>query len=135
MFGQKDFQQAQVIKRMVRDLNFDLEIVVAPIVREPSGLARSSRNTYLSEEERLAALALSMSLRETKLRVAKKGSLRWAAEAARIAKSLANAGLRVDYVEAVDAETLKPVKTLRAGNAVLLAVWDGKTRLIDNAVM
>jgi len=135
VFGQKDFQQAQVIRRMVRDLNFDLEIVVAPIVREPSGLARSSRNTYLSDEERLAALALSMSLRETKLRVAKKGSLRWAAESARIAKSLENAGLRVDYVEAVDAETLAPVKTLRAGNAVLLAVWDGKTRLIDNAVM
>ena len=135
VFGQKDFQQETIIRRMVRDLNFDLEIVVAPIVREPSGLARSSRNTYLSEEERLSALALSMSLKETKMRVAKKGALKWTAESARIAKSLTNAGLRVDYVEAVDAETLKPVKTLRAGNAVLLAAFAGKTRLIDNDVM
>ena len=135
VFGQKDFQQETIIRRMVRDLNFDLEIVVAPIVREPSGLARSSRNTYLSSEERLNALALSMSLKETKLRVAKKGALPWKAEAKRIAKSLENARLRVDYVEAVDAETLEPVKTLRRGNAVLLAVYDGKTRLIDNEVM
>ena len=135
VFGQKDFQQETIIRRMVRDLNFDLEIVVAPIVREPSGLARSSRNTYLSAEERLNALALSMSLKETKLRVARKGALSWKAEAKRIAKSLENARLRVDYVEAVDAETLEPVKTLRRGNAVLLAVYDGKTRLIDNDVM
>ena len=135
VFGQKDFQQETIIRRMVRDLNFDLEIVVAPIVREPSGLARSSRNTYLSAEERLNALALSMSLKETKLRVARKGALPWKAEAKRIAKSLENAHLRVDYVEAVDAETLEPVKTLRRGNAVLLAVYDGKTRLIDNEVM
>ena len=135
VFGQKDFQQAAVIRRMVRDLNFDLDIVVAPIVREPGGLARSSRNTYLSAEERLNALALSMSLKETKMRVAKKGVLPWRAEANRIAKSLEKAHLRVDYVEAVDADTLEPVKTLRPGNAVLLAVYDGKTRLIDNAVM
>jgi len=135
VFGQKDFQQAAVIRRMVRDLNFDLDIVVAPIVREPGGLARSSRNTYLSAEERLNALALSMSLKETKMRVAKKGALPWRAEANRIAKSLEKAHLRVDYVEAVDADTLEPVKTLRPGNAVLLAVYDGKTRLIDNAVM
>ncbi len=135
VFGQKDFQQETIIRRMVRDLNFDLEIVVSPIVREPSGLARSSRNTYLSDEERLNALALSMSLRETKLRVAKKGALPWRSESKRIAKSLENAHLRVDYVEAVDSETLEPVKTLRPGNAVLLAVYDGKTRLIDNEVM
>ncbi len=135
VFGQKDFQQETIIRRMVRDLNFDLEIVVAPIVREPSGLARSSRNTYLSDEERLNALALSMSLRETKLRVAKKGALPWRSESKRIAKALEDAHLRVDYVEAVDSETLEPVKTLRPGNAVLLAVYDGKTRLIDNEVM
>ena len=135
VFGQKDFQQETIIRRMVRDLNFDLEVVVAPIVREPSGLARSSRNTYLSDVERLNALALSMSLKETKMRVAKKGSLPWAAEERRIRKSLELAHLRVDYVEAVDAETLEPVKRLRPGNAVLLAVYDGKTRLIDNAVM
>ena len=134
VFGQKDFHQETIIRRMVRDLNVDLEIVVAPIVREPSGLARSSRNTYLSDEERLNALALSMSLRETKLRVAKKGALPWRSESKRIAKALEDAHLRVDYVEAVDSETLEPVKTLRPGNAVLLAVYDGKTRLIDNEV-
>ena len=135
VFGQKDFQQETIIRRMVRDLNFDVEIVVAPIVREPSGLARSSRNTYLSEEERLNALALSLSLKETGMRVAKKGRLPWAAERRRIEGALERAHLRVDYVEAVDAQTLAPVKTLKRGDAVLLAVYDGRTRLIDNAIM
>ena len=135
VFGQKDFQQAAVIKRMVRDLNFDLKIVVAPIVREPSGLARSSRNTYLSDDERSRAVALSASLRQAKADVAAKGTIPWRACRAKIVKALEMAGLKVDYVEAVDAETLVPVKTLAKGTAVLLAVWCGKTRLIDNAIM
>ncbi len=134
-FGQKDFQQAAVIRRMVRDLSFGIEIVVCPIVREPSGLARSSRNTYLSDDERTMALALSRALRETREAVTAKGALRWAARRAAIARTLESAGLKVDYVEAVDADTLEPVGTLRAGNAVLLAVYCGRTRLIDNAVM
>ena len=135
VFGQKDFQQAAVIKRMVRDLNFDLKIIVAPIVREPSGLARSSRNTYLSDDERSRAVALSASLRQAKADVAAKGTIPWRVCRAKIVKALEKSGLKVDYVEAVDAETLVPVKTLAKGTAVLLAVWCGKTRLIDNAIM
>ena len=129
VFGQKDYQQAQVIKRMVRDLNFDLKIVVAPIVREPSGLARSSRNTYLSAEEKERALALSQSLKS--ITVGKTV----AAERKRVTAFLEKAGLKVDYVEFVDGETLQPVKKTAKGVCVLLAVYDGKTRLIDNRVL
>ncbi len=129
VFGQKDYQQAQVIKRMVRDLNFGLEVVVAPIVREPSGLARSSRNTYLSDDERARALALSRALAGV---TAGKSA---ASEIRRVTKFLEKAGLVVDYVAAVDGETLEPVKKLAKGNCVLLAVYDGKTRLIDNRVL
>lgn len=135
VFGQKDFQQAAVIRRMVRDLNFDLDLVVAPIVREPSGLARSSRNTYLSDDERARATALSQALFAAQADVKAKSDIRWATARAKIVRSLEQAGLKVDYVEAVDADTLEPVKTLRKGVAVLLAVYCGKTRLIDNAVM
>ena len=128
VFGQKDYQQAQIIKRMVRDLNFDLDIVVAPIVREPSGLARSSRNTYLSDKEKEMALAISRGLRGLKGSRGSKGleGLRGELEAA---------GLKVDYVEAVDAETLEPVKKIGKGVCVLVAAYCGKTRLIDNIVL
>ena len=135
VFGQKDFQQAAIIRRMVRDMNFDLEIVVAPIVREPSGLARSSRNASLSDAERANALALSRTLRELKAQVAAKGPCPWKALQKRAWAALEKAGLRPDYVEAVDAATLAPVKTLAKGTAVLLAAYAGKTRLIDNALM
>ena len=127
VFGQKDFQQATIIRRMVRDLNFDVEILVAPIVREPSGLALSSRNAYLSDEERANSLALSQSLAGIK-----DGA--WTVQRNRIVKNLESHGLKVDYVEAVDSATLRPVKSIRTGVAVLLAVYDGKTRLIDNRV-
>ena len=122
VFGQKDYQQAQVIKRMVRDLNFDLKIVVAPIVREPDGLARSSRNAYLSAEERKTALAISKSLKSFKT-------------LASLRRSLEKSGLVVDYVECVDAETLEPRKTPKKGCCVLVAVYCGKTRLIDNILV
>ena len=122
VFGQKDYQQAQIIRRMVRDLNFDLEIVVAPIVREPTGLARSSRNTYLSAEEKEKALAISRGLKNLK-------SLKG------LRAELEKAGLRVDYVECVDAETLEPRKTPAKGCCVLVAAYCGKTRLIDNRVI
>ena len=121
VFGQKDYQQAQIIKRMVRDLNFDLEVVVAPIVREESGLARSSRNTYLSAQEKEMALAISRSLKN-------------ATSLAGIEKELADAGLRVDYVECVDAETLEARDKIEPGVCVLVAAYCGKTRLIDNRV-
>lgn len=135
VFGQKDYQQETIIRRMVRDLNFDLKIVVAPIVREPTGLARSSRNTYLSPVEKQNALALSRALKAAQEDVAASKSIEWERYEQRIEAFLVKNGLRVDYVEAVDAETLEPVKTLKKGVAVLLAVYDGKTRLIDNAVM
>ena len=122
VFGQKDFQQAQVIKRMVRDLNFDLEIVVAPIVREKSGLAKSSRNTYLSEREREMALAISAGLREFK-------------SLAALRRRLEKAGLKVDYVECVDSETLEPRKRPGKGCTILVAAFAGSTRLIDNRIL
>ena len=128
VFGQKDYQQAQVIKRMVRDLNFDLKIVVAPIVREKSGLARSSRNTYLSPEERERAVAISRGLMSF-------GAKGGAKTLAALRKSLEKAGLKVDYVECVDAETLEPRRTPRKGCCLLVAAYCGRTRLIDNRVL
>lgn len=129
VFGMKDYQQAQVIKRMVRDLNFDLDIVVAPIVREKSGLAMSSRNTYLSDEERVRSLALSRLLKSVEAGKSVK------TEKTRITKALEKEGLKVDYVEFVDGETLEDVKKTAKGVSVLLAVYNGKTRLIDNRVI
>ena len=132
VFGQKDYQQAQVIRRMVRDLNFGLDVIVAPIVREPSGLARSSRNTYLSPAEREMAIAISRELRGLKARAgASGGKVRLSALSAR----LAAAGLRVDYVECVDAETLEVRKRVEKGCCVLVAAYCGKTRLIDNVLI
>ena len=135
VFGQKDYQQVQVIKRMVRDLNFDLEIVVAPIVREPSGLARSSRNTYLSAKEREMALAISRNLKRlqsgfpSETRTTRKPSL------AMIAADIEKAGLRLDYLSCVDAETLEPRKKPAKGCCVLVAAYCGRTRLIDNVLL
>ena len=131
VFGQKDYQQVQVIRRMVRDLNFDLDIVMAPIVREPSGLARSSRNTYLSAEERERALAISRGLKGLK---GPKGRPPFKTLSS-LRLFLERAGLRVDYVECVDAETLEPRKKVGKGCAVLVAAYDGKTRLIDNILI
>ena len=127
VFGQKDYQQAQVIRRMVRDLNFDLDIVVAPIVREPSGLARSSRNTYLSDAERERAVAISRTLAAVK-----SGKIKTLSAAA---KAIEKAGLKVDYVECVDAETLELRRRIGKGSCVLAAAYCGKTRLIDNVVI
>ena len=124
VFGQKDYQQAQVIRRMVRDLNFDLKIVVAPIVREADGLARSSRNAYLSAEEHATALAISRGLK----------ALKPGSPLSALRRSLEKAGLKVDYVECVDAETLEPRRKVEKGVCVLVAAYCGKTRLIDNRV-
>ena len=128
LLSSEDYQQAQVIKRMVRDLNFDLKIVVAPIVREKSGLARSSRNTYLSPDERERAVAISRALMSF-------GAKGGAKTLAALSKSLEKAGLVVDYVECVDAETLEPRNTPKKGCCLLVAAFCGKTRLIDNRVL
>ncbi len=134
IFGEKDFQQLRAIQRMVRDLNFDLEIVPVPIVREADGLAMSSRNAYLSREERRDALALSRALFAARERYA--AGLRDAEALRAIAlKILAeHPRIELEYLEAVDADTLD---SPRAGRPLLLAIaaMVGKTRLIDNVVL
>jgi pantoate--beta-alanine ligase len=134
-FGQKDAQQAVVIRRMARDLDFPTEIVVVPTVREPDGLALSSRNAYLSPEDRERALALSRGLHAVEAAVAR--GERSTAEALRAARAeLEAAGVEPEYLEARDAEELTPAESFN-GRAVLVAVAArvGKARLIDNVVI
>jgi len=134
VFGQKDYQQAAVIRRMVRDLNFPVEIVVAPIVREADGLAMSSRNVYLVGDERARALGLSRALQAAAEAVS--AGPRAAGEVRkRMSEVLEKHALKIDYVEVVDAATLEPVTEAQAGNVALIAVYCGKTRLIDNRVL
>jgi pantoate--beta-alanine ligase len=134
-FGQKDAQQAVVIRRMARDLDFPVEIEVLPTVREPDGLAMSSRNAYLASEDRQRALALSRALQAAE-RVAAAGEARTerALEAARA--ELEAAGVEPEYLEARDAETLAPAASLN-GRPVLIAVAArfGPARLIDNTLI
>ncbi len=131
-FGAKDAQQVLIIKRMAADLDLDIEIVTCPIVREPDGLALSSRNAYLSPAERKAAVALSISLRWAE-RAVGAGERDAAKLVAGIRSVLEGEPLaRIDYVEAVDPETLEPVAEIRGDVLVALAVFFGATRLIDN---
>lgn len=135
VFGQKDAQQALIIKQMVRDLNLDAEILIGPIVREPDGLAMSSRNAYLSETERKDALVLNQALAHAKQRI--ESGERSAAiirdETTELITSAPSA--RIDYVEIVDTTELMPVDTLNGGELIAIAVWIGKTRLIDNLII
>jgi pantoate--beta-alanine ligase len=135
VFGQKDFQQAAIIKRMVADLNFQVKIVVAPTLREPDGLAMSSRNKFLNAEQRAQAVILFHALRAASLAVKKKP-----VSAARLKADLtefitAAPLARLDYVEFFDPETLFPVAQVKCGKQMALAVFVGKTRLIDNATL
>ncbi len=131
-FGEKDAQQVAVIKRMVRDLNIDVEIVACPIIREEDGLAKSSRNTYLSKDERKAALVLSRSLEIAKDALRKgernanniKNSIKEVLNSEPLAK--------IDYVEIVDSDSLKNVEIIERNVLIPIAVYIGKTRLIDN---
>ncbi|MES0412341.1 pantoate--beta-alanine ligase [Anaerostipes caccae] len=133
-FGQKDGQQLAVIRRMVRDLNMDICIVGCPIVREEDGLAKSSRNTYLSPEERKAALVLSQAVRlGSELAKTEKDAKK--VVLAMKDKIQTEPLARIDYVEAVDALSMKPVKTLEGGCMLAMAVYIGKTRLIDNVLV
>ena len=133
-FGQKDGQQLAVIKRMVRDLNMDIEIVGCPIVREEDGLAKSSRNTYLSSEERKAALILSKTVALGKeLAKTEKDAIK-VVEAMK--KNIETEPLaKIDYVEAVDALSMAPVEKLEGTCMLAMAVYIGKTRLIDNTLI
>ncbi|WP_242395134.1 pantoate--beta-alanine ligase [Anaeromyxobacter oryzisoli] len=131
LFGEKDFQQLAVIRAMVRDLAFGIEIQGMPIVREADGLARSSRNTYLSAEERARALTLSRALRATQ-EAAARGERDAASLRAHARALLEAAAAKVDYVELVHPETLRPVERAVTGSVLLLAAYFGRTRLIDN---
>ena len=133
-FGQKDGQQLAVIKRMVRDLNMDIEIVGCPIIREEDGLAKSSRNTYLSPEERKAALILSKTVALGKELAKTEKDANKVVEAMK--KNIETEPLaKIDYVEAVDALSMVPVEKLEGTCMLAMAVYIGKTRLIDNTLI
>jgi pantoate--beta-alanine ligase len=134
LFGEKDYQQLQVIRAMARDLFFDVEVVGMPIVREADGLAMSSRNAYLSPDERARALALSRSLAEAR-DLAAGGERDSGALRARARARLEAAGARVDYVEVVDPGTLAPLARAEPGARMLVAAYVGATRLIDNLAL
>ena len=131
-FGQKDAQQLAIIKRMVQDLNMDLEIIGCPIVREEDGLAKSSRNTYLSAEERQAALVLSKAVKLGQELVAggETDAKKVVSEMSALIEKEPLA--RIDYVKAVDGLTMQQIDTVKAPMLVALAVYIGKTRLIYN---
>jgi pantoate--beta-alanine ligase len=135
VFGQKDFQQSVLVRRMAADLNLPVAVDVAPIVREEDGLALSSRNVYLSPEERRSALALSRALRASALAFTRgeRSSDALLAEANNVLS--AEPGVRVQYLELVDPDTLAVVNTARAGNVLASAAFVGKTRLIDNVIL
>lgn len=133
-FGQKDAQQLAVIRRMVRDLNFGIEIVGCPIIREADGLAKSSRNTYLNEEERKAALVLSRAVKLGQ-EMAESGEKSADAIVAAMKKVIeAEPMAKIDYVQAVDAVSVEPVSEMKPPVLVAMAVYIGKTRLIDNFI-
>ena len=131
-FGQKDVQQLAIIKRMVQDLNMALEIIGCPIVREEDGLAKSSRNTYLSAEERQAALVLSKAVKLGQELVAagETDAKKIVSEMSALIEKEPLA--RIDYVKAVDGLTMQQIDTVKTPMLVALAVYIGKTRLIDN---
>lgn len=134
-FGQKDAQQLAVIKRMVRDLNVDTEIIGCPIIREADGLAKSSRNTYLNDKERQAALILSRSLNAGK-ELIESGEKSASAVRRVITAEIEKEPLaKIDYVDVVDFETITPAETIEGTVLVAIAVFIGKTRLIDNFII
>jgi pantoate--beta-alanine ligase len=135
VFGAKDFQQAAVIQRMVRDLNFPVKVVVASTHREPDGLAMSSRNKYLSPIEREQATVLSQALQLARKSVKAK-AVSSARLKAQVEQFIANrSAARLDYIELFDPRTLQPAAKAARGTQMALAVFFGKTRLIDNAVL
>ena len=134
-FGEKDAQQLAVIRRMVRDLSYGIEVVACPIVREADGLARSSRNTYLNPAERKAALCLSRAVfrGQELVGAGERDAEKLVAEMRAVIEAEPLA--RIDYVSAVDGETMLPVEELTDGVLAAMAVYIGKTRLIDNFIV
>lgn len=134
-FGQKDAQQLAIIRRMVIDLDFDIEIIGCPIIREADGLAKSSRNTYLSEEERRQAVILNASLEEA-MKVIEQGEQDAAAIKAKITEKLNTCPLaRIDYVEVVSFDNIQPIDKIEGAVLIAIAVYIGTTRLIDNRII
>lgn len=134
-FGEKDAQQLAVIKRMVKDLSFDIEIVGCPIIREADGLAKSSRNTYLNTQERKAAIVLHKALTKGKETI-----LAGETNAIKVKNEIIDLICKeplakVDYVEIVNFDTIAPVETVKGNILVAVAVYIGKTRLIDNFII
>lgn len=133
-FGQKDAQQLAVIRRMVRDLNMNVEVVGCPIIREADGLAKSSRNTYLSEEERKAGLVLSQAVKLGQKLVAEGEESAAAVTGAMSELISAEPLAKIDYVSMVSWDSIEPVETIEGPVLVAMAVYIGKTRLIDNFI-
>jgi pantoate--beta-alanine ligase len=134
-FGQKDAAQVAVLRRMVADLRLPARIVVCPIVREPDGLALSSRNVYLTAPERAQALALNRAIRRVESLVAAGERRRGVLIDAARDQFAAEPAIRVDYIELVDWNTLLPAETAVAGTLFAVAAWVGATRLIDNTII
>jgi pantoate--beta-alanine ligase len=135
VFGEKDFQQLAIVRRMVRDVNFKIDIIAVPTVREEDGLACSSRNQYLIAEERKQAMILRKALLKG-ADLAGAGETSAARIVSAVRETIGQAPLaRIDYVELVDAETLRPVESVRPNSMLALAVFFGKTRLIDNILL
>jgi pantoate--beta-alanine ligase len=134
-FGMKDYQQLRVIQQLVRDMNLPVEIVPCPIVREPDGLAMSSRNVYLTPEERAAATVLYRSLQWAQAQVESGERDAHKLREGVFQQIKAEPLARIDYVEVVDAETLQPVERIERPTLIALAVFFGKARLIDNCLV
>lgn len=134
-FGEKDAQQLAVIKRMVKDLNFDIEIVGCPIIREADGLAKSSRNAYLNTQERIAATILNKALTKGKetILAGETNVIKVKNDIIEIIRKEPLA--KIDYVDIVDFDTIAPVKSIKGNILVAVAVYIGKTRLIDNFII
>lgn len=132
VFGEKDFQQLAIVRRMVRDLNYKIDIVAVPTVRDDDGLACSSRNAYLNSEERKQAAVLRKALL-----AAKDSGRKSAKEIVDLTRKIISEAplVRIDYVDLVDADTLQPVESVKPNSVLAVAVFFGKTRLIDNIVL
>ncbi len=135
VFGQKDAQQAVVIRRMVRDLNLGIDIIVAPIVREPDGLAMSSRNFYLSPEEKMSALVIPQSLRLAEDLVKQGERQAHRIISAMYEKISTQPQVRIDYIAVVHPETLEPLQQITSEALIAIAAYVGKARLIDNTIV